>query len=104
MSGVERSRKTRTPEVRGAIPDSSCSAQMPARCRVASDIHAGDGPGFTGTAPELSLLWSPPSHHVQAASAHPQRESGGVRLHVGLERDVCLPGGVPALPARGAHL
>lgn len=71
---------------------------------MASNIRAGDGPGFTGTAPELSLLWSPRSHPVQAASAHPQRESGGVGLHVGLQRDVCLPGGVPALPARGAHL
>lgn len=58
-----------------------------------------------GGQPQNPVPRSPgPSHRVQAPSAASQREGGGIRLHVGLERDLRLPGGLPAVPARRAHL
>lgn len=76
--GIVRYKKIRTPTVRGPHSGSFCLAQAPGGCRVVGDINDGDVGWFPRTASELSLLWSPSSSHVQAASAHPQWEGGGV--------------------------
>lgn len=92
--------RDQAPKGRGVAPDCSHLAGAPGRPVASVPTAALVPQGSPSTPPTLVS----PSYHVQAASAHPQRESGGIRLHVGLKRDVHLLGGVPALPARGAHL
>ena len=92
--------RDRAPKGRGVAPDCCHLARAPGRPVASVPTAALVPQGSPSTPPTLVS----PSYHVQAASTHPQRESGGIRLHVGLKRDVHLPGGVPALPARSAHL
>lgn len=98
--GCCKLQRDRAPKGREVVPDCSHLARAPGGPVASVPTAALVSQGSPSTPPTLVS----PSYHVQATPAHPQRESGGIRLHVGLKRDVRLPGGVPALPARGAHL